>query len=419
MYGTLSPNQSSTCLVGDQISLDQSIGDLFRSYGEEYIRIYRPSLHKIKLIRAIRLCKTPYLGGRTIKCKDCGKELKIYHSCGHSQCPICQSIKRLQWQDNLRNKLFDVPYVHTVFTLPHELNNLGKRYPRELYNLLMRSACKTIKTLSLDADNLGGLPGMVSVLHTFGSDIKYHLHVHCLITFGGLNKAGDWVWPKRKKQIASYREMSKIFRKLFLRDLDRHILKGTIKVGTDWCELKSVIEKKRWNINNTYPTIETTLIENYLSRYINRVAISRNRFNYIKEQKVEILYSDYRNQEKNKAAPKAIKRLDPLLAIHQIMIHVLPPYFQKARYYGLHSVATYKKLADKIPEKIKRNGQSIRTLFEILHHLLKLTPYQCEYCKSENYEIFEFPPDRSWARYIILSNNKSPPINSWHINSKI
>ena len=116
MYGTLSPNQSSPCVTGDQISLDQSIGYVFRIYGEEYIRIYRPSPHRIKLIRAIRLCKTPYLGGQTIKCKDCGKELKIYHSCGHSQCQICQSIKRALWQDRLSKKLFEVPYIHTVFT---------------------------------------------------------------------------------------------------------------------------------------------------------------------------------------------------------------------------------------------------------------------------------------------------------------
>ncbi len=169
IYGTLSPNQSSACVDGDQISLDHSIGDLFRAYGEAYIDIYRPCPQKIKLIRAIRLCKTPYLGGQTIKCKDCGKELKIYHSCGHSQCPICQSIKRSQWQDKLSEKLFAVPYVHTVFTLPHELNKLGRRNPREVYNLLLRSAWKSVKNLSSASDNIGGLPGMVSAHPLRGS----------------------------------------------------------------------------------------------------------------------------------------------------------------------------------------------------------------------------------------------------------
>ena len=184
----------------------------------------------------------------------------------------------------------------------------------------------------------------------------------------------------------------------------------------DWN--KAIIGKKRWNVRNTYPTMDTSILENYLSRYINRVAISRNRFKYIKDQnEVEILYNDYRNQEEGKAAPKKLKSLSPLLALHQILQHVLPPYFQKSRYCGLHSVITFKNLQHKIPDRIKRNGGSIRTLFEILNDLLNLTPYQCKACKSENYEIFEIPPDRSWARYIVFSNNKSPPINRWHTNT--
>ena len=167
MHGTLSPNQSSTCVVGDQISLDQSIGDLFREQGEAYINTYRPYLYQIKLIRAIRICKTPYLGGQAIKCKECGKELRIYHSCGHSQCSICQSIKRAQWQDRLRKKLFAVPYIHTVFTIPHEMNKIARENSNEVYYILMRSSWMTVKQLTKDSNNVGALPGMVSVLHTY------------------------------------------------------------------------------------------------------------------------------------------------------------------------------------------------------------------------------------------------------------
>jgi len=147
------------------------------------------------------------------------------------------------------------------------------------------------------------------------------------------------------------------------------------------------------------------------------MAISRNRFKYLGEQqKVEILNNYYRNQEKDNAAPKAIKTLEPLVAIHQMMMHVLPLYFEKSRYYSLHSAATLIKLRDKIPDKIKRNGRSIRTLFEILHQMLKLPPYKCDQCQSENYEIIEILSARSWAKFIMLPNNRSPPINAWHIN---
>ena len=254
----------------------------------------------------------------------------------------------------------------------------------------------------------------------FGSDLKFHLHVHCLITFGGLNEAGEWVWPRRKKRISQYREMCHTFRAKFIRGLESHIKKGSIKMSSQWPELKSVIESKRWNVRSTYPTMETALIENYLSRYINRVAISRNRFKYISDQhKVSIIYNDYKNQIENKAAPKKTKHVDPLIAIHQIVQYVLPPYFQKSRYYGLHATATFRKLKDQIPSHIIRNGQSIRTLFQILNQLLKITLYQCEQCKSENYELIELQPDRNWARCLLPAANKSPPINGWHITSKI
>ena len=417
MHGASTSYQPPTCPNADPISLDGSIGDLFRIHGEEYIRIYKPNLVKIKLIRAVRLCKTPFLGGQTLKCKNCGKELKIYHSCGHSQCPICQSIKRAKWQDKLNRKLLAVPYIHTVFTIPHELNRLAKSNQSQMYNLLMRSAWKTVKTLTAHPDNLGALPGMVSVLHTFGSDMKYHLHVHSLITFGGLSKSSEWLWPKRKKIIAPYKQMCHKFREIFTKDLEKKILKGSVQPVQNWKTLKRIIQGKRWNVRSSYPTMETSLVENYLSRYINRVAISPNRFKYIKDQqRVQILYKDYKNQKKNEAAPKATKYLDPPIAIHHLMRHVLPPYLQKSRHYGLHSVVTFKRLEDKIPDQMKRNGQTIKTLFELLHQLLKITPYCCDRCKSQDYEIIDIPADPSWIRHLLLPNIRAPTINRWHIN---
>ncbi len=243
MHEPLQKDKSSDCEASNKLWIDNSIGDLFRDYGEQYIRNYNPNIQQIKLIRAIRICKTPALGGKMLKCKHCGKEMYIYHSCGHSQCPICQSIKRAQWQDRLGNRLLHVPYVHTVFTIPHELNHLAKLNPKELYNLLIRSVWKTVKTLTADENNIGGLPGMISLLHTFGSDMKFHLHVHCLITFGGLSKQGEWKWPKRRKKIAPYREMCRKFRSVFLEGLDVLIERGKIKCHPNWSVTREAIEK--------------------------------------------------------------------------------------------------------------------------------------------------------------------------------
>jgi len=174
MHESLQKYQPSDCQHGDQLyKKDHSIGELFQEYGEDYIKIYKPTYRQIKLIRSIRVCRTPKLGGKKITCKSCKHKTYIYFSCGNSQCPICQGLKRMQWQDRLNARMLKVPYVHTVFTLPHELNGLARNNEMQIYGLIMKSAWKTVKSLTKKEENLGALPGMTSVLHTFGSDLKY------------------------------------------------------------------------------------------------------------------------------------------------------------------------------------------------------------------------------------------------------
>jgi len=148
----------------------------------------------------------------------------------------------------------------------------------------MRSAWKTIKKLSKDEDNIGGLPGMVAVLHTFGSDMKYHVHVHTLITFGGLDENGEWHWPKRRKKIAPYRKMCSSYRNTFLKMLNEQIDKKEHVLVKDIEQVLEELESKRWNVRNQYPTADTEVLTRYLSRYINRVAISKSRLAYVAGQ---------------------------------------------------------------------------------------------------------------------------------------
>ena len=397
--------------------MDNSIGDLFRNHGEEYISIYKPPINHIKLIRAIRVCRTPALGGKRVICKNCGHTKHIHLSCGHSQCPLCQNVKREIWQQKLADKFLAVPYVHTVFTIPHELNKLAKLNKQLIYNITMRAAWLTIKKLTADPKNVGGLPGMVSVLHTFGSDMKYHIHVHALITFGGLDAEGNWVWPKRKKQLASYRKICKTYRETFLSMLEKHLSKGELVEVNDMDELLATIKHKRWNVRNEYPTTDTAVLEQYLSRYINRIAISKSRLEYVaakqnKEDAVLITYKDYRKQKKEnlEIAPKAIKTMESLAAIHQFMLHVLPPYFQKSRHQGLHSAITYKRLKDKMSPKLKRNGKTVRVIFQILNHLNGLEGPKCEECQHEEFEILPLPADVKWIfNFITVPTYRGPP----------
>ena len=316
----------------------------------------------------------------------------------------------MQWQDRVSSRMLEVPYVHTTFTLPHELNGLARRNPQEIYSLLMRSAWSTIRKLAQDETNVGALPGMIGVLHTFGSDLKYHIHMHALITFGGLTKNGEWVWPKRKKKLAPFRAMCAMFRKEFLNKLSK-LEKGSIVQIQRFGETIKEVAHKRWVVHSTYPTADTSLVENYLSRYINRVAISNNRFKYLADQQiVQIIYNNYRDQQVGQPAPKAEKIWSPLVAIDRMLQHVLPPYFQKARYYGIHAPATYKAIKDLIPVYLKRNKNTIRTLFQILHHLLQIKPYQCDVCQSPSYITIDLAPDKTWITNLInLPGNKAPP----------
>ena len=396
--------------------MDASIGDLFRSHAEDYIRIYKPPINHIKLIRAIRVCRTPALGGRKVICKSCGVTKYIYHSCGHSQCPLCQNIKRNLWQDKLSEKFLNVPYTHTVFTIAHELNTLAKLNKGIIYNITIRAAWQTIKTLTADPNNLGALPGMVTVLHTFGSDMKYHIHVHALITFVGVDDSGNWHWPKHKKKLAPYKKISNTYRDIFLEMVRAEIDKNNLKLLPDTEEVLNLVKNKRWNVRNAYPTSDTQILERYLARYINRIAISKSRLNYIaKTQKndsyVNIVYKDYRNKPKGEAAQLAEKKVQPLVAIHQFLRHVLPPYFQKSRYYGLHHHSTFKRLGDKIPDKIKRNTDTIRIICQLISILSGIKPYACEACGGTNFETKTIRTDQKWIfNFITLPSYRGPPM---------
>ena len=385
---------------------------MFRDYGEKYIETYRPNLHTIKLIRSIRLCRTPALGGQKMVCEGCGSVRFQYHSCGNNQCPQCQGLKRKQWEDRLSARMLSVPYVHTTFTLPHQLNGLAKRNPEKIYGLLFKSAWKTISQLCSDEDNVGGRPGMTAVLHTWGSDLKYHIHIHCLITFGGLllEPTPKWKWPKRKNKLARYREMCSTFRSLFLSGLKRLMDKEALVYHRSYEQIEQALNKKRWVVHNTHPTADTKVIEDYLSRYICRIGITNSRLSYDRAGKnVQIKYNDYRNQEKGKAAPKAYRNLNPLLAMQMILQHQVPRYFQRVRHYGLHAGATYKKIQDQLPDHLKRNGATVRTILQILKALLKQTPNCCPNCGGFDFEIEQLPNDDEYLQQIILLKKRGPP----------
>ena len=308
--------------------------------------------------------------------------------------------------------MLQVPYCHITFTLPHQLNGLARRYPTVIYNLLLRSCWKTIAQLCGEEDNVGGKPGMTAVLHTWGSDLKYHVHVHCLVTFGGLSGGPkpEWKWPWRKHKLAPFRKLRGAFRAIFLCGLKRLMDKEEVAYHRSFTEMEAELLQKSWVVNHQRPTAETKVIEEYLGRYICRIGISNKRLHYDAGGKnVRIEYNDYSSQEQGKAAPKKYRELPPLVAMHLFLQHQLPPYFQRVRHYGLHSGVTYAKLKDKIPDKLKRNGHTVRTVIQILQTLLAEEPNRCENCGGCSFEAELIEPSRHYLNRHVLHQGRSPP----------
>ena len=305
-----------------------------------------------------------------------------------------------------------VPYCHITFTLPHDLNGLARSHPRAIYNLLFSSAWQSIKQLCAAVENVGGKPGMTAVLHTWGSDLKYHVHVHCLVTFGGLQMKPqlEWKWPKLKKKLARYRKMCGLYRAIFLKGLKRLMAKGTVVYHRPFAHIEAEMKKKRWVVHNTLPTADTKVIEEYLGRYICRIGITNKRLHYDPNGKnVRIEYNDYKRQQTGKAAPKKYRYLPPLIAMHAFLQHQTPRHFQRVRHYGLHAGIVYAKIKDQLPSQVKRNGQTVRTVFQILRALLLKQPHRCEHCGSDEFEYEIVQSDRTYLATHVLHQGRSPP----------
>lgn len=328
---------------------------------------------------------------------------------------ICQSIKREQWMDKLSTTLLQAPYIHSVFTLPHQLNGIARNNETIMYSLILRVAWLTVKSIML---KYNAVPGMTSILHTFGSDMKYHIHVHALVTFGGLDiNTGKCKYPAFNDKIDRYRTICSTYKNLFIREFLLLYRTQKIKYHLPLDDILHEVQKIRWVVHSTHPTMNTIVIEKYLARYINRVAISNNRLQYLKENhKVIILYNDYKNQQAGSPALKAFKELEPLAAIHQILEHVLPPHFQKSRKYGLHHHSFKSKHS--IPDALIRDGNTVRTLFQIITELSKQSAFKCDLCGSDQIFMDIVTPDSKYI-FIFISSDylKAPPTFTINIQS--
>ena len=292
--------------------------------------------HK-KASRSILACKSGRLGINVSECTECGHMEFHKNSCRNRSCPNCQAVLKEVWVDQRRAEVMDAPYFHVVFTLPHELNPLMFCNQKLLYGLLHKCCAQTILELSADRKYLGAQPGIIQVLHTWNQELGYHVHMHCIISGGGLT-------PDRRIRSASakffipVRVLRDKFKGKYLSLLDACYQKGELVFSSScstlqdpcvWKAFKNSLYEKDWcpYIKETFNGFGNAI--EYLGRYTHRVAISNNRILSVTE--TEVTFSA---RGKKPGDPKREITISHEEFIRRFLMHVLPAGFQKIRYYG-------------------------------------------------------------------------------------
>jgi Putative transposase/Transposase zinc-binding domain len=319
------------------------VADIFRIAGPAYRAAHAGhlSLHQLKVMSAIEHCRTAALGGHVESCEDCGHWRIAYNSCRNRHCPKCQGAAARTWLAEREADLLPVGYFHVVFTLPAEVADIAYQNKAVVYDLLFRAASETMLTIAADPKHLGARIGITAVLHTWGSALTHHPHVHMIVPGGGIAPDGSrWV-SSRPAFLLPVRVLGKLFRRLFLTRLialheaGRLAFFGSIAQLADrraFMRRLAPVRKKRWVVYAKAPFAGPESVLAYLSRYTHRVAISNRRLLAFDEAGVTFRYKDYR---RDGADRQQVMTLAADEFIRRFLLHVLPRGFHRIRHYGL------------------------------------------------------------------------------------
>jgi hypothetical protein len=343
--------------------------EIMEQFGDVFLQKHHLSLVQYKAMNAIRNCRTSRLGGHMDKCPNCGYERPSYNSCRNRNCPKCQTFAKERWIDAQKADLLNVGYFHVVFTVPQELNMLIYHNQRNFYNLLFRCAAESLQELAFDKKYLGATIGLTAVLHTWGQNLCFHPHVHCIVPAGGLTVLGKWK-SSRKKFFLPIRVLSRKFRgkflallKLQIPDLDQNLL--------------NLCYRKEWVVYCKPPFKDAACVVEYLGRYTHRVAISNNRILKVENGAVTFKWKDYRDGSRWKVMTLTADEF-----IRRFLMHVLPVGFMKIRHYGLlSSRGKQKKLINcKIQTGTSLCRKEKLSAEQLIQKLIGRKPSQCPRC---------------------------------------
>lgn len=367
------------------------VQDIFNQYGTRYCQTHKLSLVQHKAMYAIKNCRTAKLGGHIDSCPKCNHTQISYNSCRNRHCPKCQTLNKERWIENQKINLLNVKYFHMVFTLPQELNPIIYQNQKLLYNLMFKVVSETLHELGLDKKYLGAKLGFTCVLHTWGQNLMYHPHIHCIIPAGGLNSMNQWVHSK-KKFFLPVKVLSKKFRGKFLAQLKMKQLsfRGKQFYLQDPVNFKKLLDKcyqKEWVVYCKPPFNNASSVVEYLGRYTHRVALSNNRILKLQDGQVSFKWRDYRDCKKEKVMTLSAEEF-----IRRFLTHILPQGFVKIRHYGFLSsrgkqanLSLCQKLTHtKIRDKAKASTEDL--LRKILGRSPSLCPC-CGYDRSHHHDL--------------------------------
>ena len=319
------------------------VADIFRAVGPTYRATHAGhlSLHQLKVMSAIEHCRTAALGGHVEACEDCGHWRIAYNSCRNRHCPKCQGAAARTWLAEREADLLPVGYFHVVFTLPTEVADIAFHNKAAVYDLLFHAASETMLTIAADPRHLGARIGITAVLHTWGSALTHHPHVHMIVPGGGIARGGGRWISSRPAFLLPVRVLGKLFRRLFLtrliavHDAGRLAFFGNLAPLADrraFLRHLSPVRDKRWVVYAKPPFAGPEAVLAYLSRYTHRVAISNRRLLAFDETGVTFRYRDYR---RDSADRQQVMTLGVDEFIRRFLLHVLPRGFHRIRHYGL------------------------------------------------------------------------------------
>ena len=364
------------------------VADVFRLSGTQYKSAQHRhlSLAQLKVMSAIERCRSAQLGAHHLHCEHCHTDAIAYNSCRNRHCPKCQGSSAKRWFAAREQQLLPVEYYHVVFTLPGEVAQLAFYNKAQMYQLLFKAASKTLLTIAGDTRHLGAEVGTTMVLHTWGSAMMHHPHVHCIVPGGGLDKAKQWKACK-KGFFLPVRVLSRLFRRLYMQGV-RELYESTQLLcfgeltqtsGFEhaghfmaWCKQQQSME---WVVYAKPPFAGPQAVLKYLSRYTHRVAIANRRLQSIDETHVSFTYKDYRRKGNNMHRTMQLT-CDEFM--RRFLLHVLPTGFHRIRHYGL--------LASKAKLNMARQALHVAPPPEIKNPANESkadsAPFVCRQCQS-------------------------------------